>query len=156
MDPSSRHCHYLRGELGAMEYFRERRTHPDVKLSRPDAFWDTHSVDNGSSDVEESHENEPMEGSELESFQQTICNDVMHGGNDPAQPQPDEHACPHWPKLGLGKLVPHGNHNTTDAQHKDQDQVGDLRLQTAVEAVVKPGHEGTHGQEGNATVVQPA
>lgn len=55
--------------------------------------------------------------------------------------------------LRLSKFVPHGHHNAARAEDKYQDQVGDLRLNAAVETVVQPGHEGADGQQGNPTVV---
>ena len=63
--------------------------------------------------------------------------------------------CSNGPELGLSELVPHGDDDAAGAQHKDEDEVGDLGLQAAVEAVVEPGHKRAHGQQRYATVIQP-
>ena len=64
--------------------------------------------------------------------------------------------CSHWSELGFSKLVPHGDYNAGRAENEDEDEVGDLGLQSAVETVVQPGHEGSHSQQRDTTIIQPA
>ena len=63
--------------------------------------------------------------------------------------------CSHWSELGFSKLVPHGDYNAGRAENEDEDEVGDLGLQSAVETVVQPGHEGSHSQQRDTTIIQP-
>jgi len=62
-------------------------TYPDIKAAGPDAFWDTSGVDDGTNDVEESHEDDPAESSVVEGMGQAISDDKMTSWNDSTQPQ---------------------------------------------------------------------
>ena len=65
--------------------------HPDVKLSRPDAFGDSEGVDERSDDVEDGHEDEPAERGEVHRVVEAVGADVVHHGNHAAEAERDEH-----------------------------------------------------------------
>ena len=62
--------------------------------------------------------------------------------------------CTNRSEARLGKAVPHGDNNAGHAKYQDQDVVGNLGPDAAVESVVEPGNKGSHSEDSNTTVVQ--
>lgn len=111
---------------------------PDVKLSRPDAFWDACSVDDSSGDVEERHEEDPAERGKVPCVVEAFGKDVVSGGNDTAQSEGNENTRADRPVLRFAELIPHGHDDAADSEDYDEDEIEDLWRLTTVEAVVQP------------------
>lgn len=132
-----------------------RDAYPDVEFAGKEALGYARRIQTGAHNVQDGHENEPAEGAHVESLVGADVDDVVDGRYDAAQAEADEHARSNGAELRLAELVPQRDDDAGDAQNGDEYQVGDLGYGLAVEGVVEPGHEGAHGEHGDARVVDP-
>ena len=68
-----------------MHKIRDDNIYPDVKLSRPNAFWNSCCIDCSPSYVEKRHKKEPAKGRKIPCMVETFSDDIVHGWNDTTQ-----------------------------------------------------------------------
>ena len=71
----------------------EEKTDPDIELSRPNPFWNPHSINDSSCDVENGHEQQPAERCIVNSRVETVSDDVMWGWHEATQTKSYENPC---------------------------------------------------------------
>lgn len=52
---------------------------PDIKLARPDSFWNSAGVYNSTRNIQDGHQHKPMKSSIIDGCPETISDDIMHG-----------------------------------------------------------------------------
>ncbi len=70
-------------------------SYPNIKFPRPDSLRDTDSVNDCTRDVENSHEDEPTQGGEIDCLPESVRYHVVHRRDDPAQTKAYKHSCNH-------------------------------------------------------------
>ncbi len=95
-----------------------------------------------------------MDGSLSDRLRQTLGDEEVHAGHDGQAGQRYEDGGPVHPEAGLVEPVPQRQDYGERAQETHRHYVGHLGVRLAVEAVVQPGYDGSHDEEGDAGVVE--
>jgi len=126
----------------------------NVHFSREKSLRDSKRVHQGARDVQGAHEKQPAQISLVYGFLPAVSHGIVGGGSDPGQPEEDEHSGAQEPEARLSELVPQAHYHRRDTEENYNSEVDHLRSELAVETVVQPRYERTHGQKSNPAVVK--